>query len=63
MNEEPEYLSRYSDGIRTDRPGLDSAQRQRIFLYSAAFTQVLVSIQPRILWELWLIPGFKGAGA
>jgi hypothetical protein len=43
-------LSRYSDGIRTGRPGFDSRQGMRYFLFSTASIPVLRPTQPPIQW-------------
>jgi hypothetical protein len=39
---EPEYLSRYSDGLRTALSGFDSRKQQQNFLYSAASSPALI---------------------
>jgi hypothetical protein len=45
---DPEYLSRYSDGLLAGRTGFSSQQEQDFFLQSAASRPVLKSDQPLI---------------
>jgi hypothetical protein len=45
---EPEYVSRYSDGLRAGRPWFGSRLWQDIYLYSTASRPALVPNQPPI---------------
>jgi hypothetical protein len=52
MRRKPGYLSRCSDGLRAGRPGLDSRQRQEVFLFSTASRPTLGPTQPPVQWVL-----------
>jgi hypothetical protein len=55
--------SRYSDGLRSERPGFDS-RHCKIFLFSTASRPALGPTQPPIQWVRGpLSPGPKAAGA
>jgi hypothetical protein len=47
---EPEQLSRYSDGLRVERPTFDFRQGQEIFLYFTVSRPTLGPTQPSIQW-------------
>jgi hypothetical protein len=55
---EPKWLSRYSDGLRAGQPGLDSRQRQEIFLYTTASRLALGLAWSPIQWVLGTLSGW-----
>jgi hypothetical protein len=58
-----EYLSRYSDGVRTGQPEFNSRQCQQISFFSTIPRPALVPTQSPIQWESGEIsPGVKRPG-
>lgn len=43
---DPEWLTQYSDGQRNGEAGIDSQQRQEVFLYTIASRPAVIPIQP-----------------
>jgi hypothetical protein len=62
VNEEPRQLSRYSNGLQAERPGIHSRQGQEIFLLYTASRLALGPAQPPIQWVPWVFPGVKRPG-
>jgi hypothetical protein len=53
---EPGKLSRYSDGLRAERPEFDSQHRQEIIPYSTASRPALERTKPPAQWVPGLFP-------